>query len=109
MSILLFFAPSLYAKGKLPSPSSYRHYAHSPSSVCRAASRAFAPPKRNITYPPPIKTVVSSSGNPLYATPQRPTRPPAPKLTVQTVQPCMAHSIHRKRAAQQSAALSQLF
>ena len=74
-----------------------------------AQLRTLAPPKRNITYPPPIKTVVSSSGNPLYATPQRPTRPPAPKLTVQTVQPGMAHSIHRKRAALRCAALSQLF
>ena len=50
MSILLFFAPSLYAKGKLPSPSSYRHYAHAPSSVYRVASHAFAPPKRNTLH-----------------------------------------------------------
>ena len=53
------------------------------------------------TYPPPIKTVVSSSGNPLYSTPQRPTRPPAPKLTVQTAQPrhCAPHSQKKGRAA----------
>ena len=104
-----FFCPLSIRERKASPPPSYRRYAHAPSSVYRVASHAFAPPKRNITYPPPIKTVVSSSGNPLYSTPQRPSKPPRLILPSRRPHPGMAHPIHRKRAALRCAALSQLF
>ena len=48
------------------------------------------------TYPPPIKTVVSSSGNLLYAIPQRSQKPPRLILPSRRRNPGMALAIHRK-------------